>query len=110
MMYHGFGKSGLSYDLWTFCGGVPRFHVEASHGGKVWTIQCFEDEDKLHGVTLRLFLSPFFFFFWGSLLQCGDVEPTSGPRSNKQGYGVSLRQHALRTTLRLMTTLVRNRH
>ena len=59
-MHHAFGKSGLSYDLWTFCGGVPRFHVEASHGGKVWTIQCFEDEDKTTRCNLRI--APVSFF------------------------------------------------
>ena len=61
-MHHAFGKSGLSYDLWTFCGGVPRFHVEASHGGKVLTIQCFEDEDKTTRCNLRIAPVSFFFF------------------------------------------------
>ena len=84
-MQHAFGKSGLSYDLWTFCGGVPRFHVEASHGGKVWTIQCFEDEDKTTRCNLRI--APVSFFFWGSLLRCGDVEPNPGPPMRQTRLG-----------------------
>ena len=87
-MYHAFGK--LSYDLWTFCRGVPRFHVEVSHGGKVWTIQRFEDEDKTTRCNLRI--TPVSFFFWAVYCSVAMLSLTRDPQCDKQGWGVRLRQ------------------
>ena len=39
---------------------------------------------KLHGATLGLLLS---LFLWGNLLQCGDVEPNSGPPMRQTRLG-----------------------